>query len=67
LHFTANPEYPDDVLDDLEDAGLIRINRPVHGPTGMQYSPEYWSVEVTEDGQQLVDDNPEYWDTTVRG
>lgn len=62
-HFTER--YAGDVLDDLESAGLIEITRPVHQPTGVGYSHEYWSLEVTPAGVALVDAYPEYWDTTA--
>ena len=39
----------------LERAGLIRINRPVHEPTGVPYSIEHWTLEVTPAGQAVVD------------
>lgn len=44
---------------ELEDAGLIMINRPVH-ITGTPYSQEYWTIDdITHAGQDLVDANPE--------
>ena len=42
----------------LEEAGLIAVHRPVH-QTGILYSQEYWTLEVTDLGQELVDANPE--------
>lgn len=59
-HFTER--YSDDVLQDLEDEELIEIHRPVHGPTGIDYDRQYWTVEVTGEGQSLVDLYPEHWD-----
>jgi hypothetical protein len=59
--------YDADVIEDLESAGLITINRSIHEATGLPYGPETDTVEVTEEGQELVDANPEYWDMTVRG
>lgn len=44
---------------ELEAAGLIAIGRPVHSATGISYGQEHWSVEVTQDGIDLVDANPE--------
>lgn len=38
----------------LESAGLIVIDRPMH-PTGVPYSQEHWSLDVTPDGQEAVD------------
>ena len=43
----------------LEELGLIKINRPVHESTGTLYDIQYWTVEVTEEGQNVVDANPE--------
>ena len=40
---------------DLEDAGLIRVHRPVHPATGIQYSQEYWNAELTELGKEVVE------------
>jgi len=57
-HFTET--YPPDVLDDLEAEGLIVITRPVHQATGLSYDQQYWSVEATDEGQDLVDGYPEY-------
>ena len=48
-HFTE--VYPDDFLDRMERADYIEICRPIHQP-GIPYGPKYWSVEVTEDGQE---------------
>ena len=39
---------------DLEEAELIRIERPVHEQTGIQYSIEYWRPELTEDGNAVA-------------
>jgi hypothetical protein len=40
---------------DLEQAGLIRIEKPVHEQTGIQYSIEYWHPQFTEDGNDVVE------------
>jgi hypothetical protein len=53
-HFTEWADY-----EPLEDLGLIVVNRPIHASTGIHYSLEYWSVEITDEGQSLVDCNPE--------
>ena len=45
--------------EELEEIGLIKINRPVHPGTGMDYDCQYWTLEVTDEGQQVVDANPE--------
>ena len=39
---------------DLEQAGLIRVHRPVHELTGIRYSSEYWTVELTEQGTAIA-------------
>lgn len=57
-HFESR--YPAALLGHLEDAGLIVIDRPVHEPTGIPYGTEDHSVEVTEEGVDLVDRYPEY-------
>lgn len=49
-HFTET--HAADWLNRMEAAGLIEINRPVH-QTGIAYSQEYWSVQVTEEGIAL--------------
>jgi hypothetical protein len=54
-HFTQWSEH----YQALEELGLIEIHRPVHEPSGIPYAQEHWSVEATEDGQALVDANPE--------
>ena len=54
-HFTEWAQH----WEALEKAGLIRVDRPVHEPTGVSYSQEYYTLEVTEEGQDLVDANPE--------
>jgi hypothetical protein len=51
---------PDDDLASLESDGLIVIHRPVDEATGIPYSVEHYSVEVTALGAGLVDVNPEY-------
>lgn len=49
-HFTeVFPEWKE-----LEESGLIDVYRPVHSQTGIPYSQEYWSVEVTWDGLDLI-------------
>ena len=39
---------------DLEAAGLIKVHRPVHEATGIQYSCEYWTLEDTEQGAAIA-------------
>jgi hypothetical protein len=53
VHFTAN--YTPDELDALEQNGWIVIRKPVHEATGLEYSEEHWSVEVTEAGAAVVE------------
>ena len=60
-HFTE--VYATDDLMELEHEGLIEIARPVHDATGIRYQQEYWSVNVTQEGQALVDACPECWPT----
>lgn len=55
--------YSTEALEALEADGLLTINRPIHGATGISYSQEYWSVEVTDDGVALVEANPEDWES----
>lgn len=51
-HFTQFMRY----WDYLEYVGLIAIDRPVHQPTGIPYSFEYWSLEVTQLGLDSICD-----------
>jgi hypothetical protein len=53
VHFTTN--YTSQVLDDLEARGWIEIRKPIHEATGLTYSEENWSIEVTAEGQAVVD------------
>lgn len=57
-HFTIC--HPPAHLDDLEQAGYIEVYRPIHD-TGIPYSDDYWQVEVTDSGRDLVETHPEYW------
>ena len=45
--------------EELEEIGLIKINRPVHPATNVPYSIFNWTLEVTDKGQEVVDANPE--------
>ncbi len=47
VHFMTR--YDTDWLLSMEEAGYIVISRPVHEPTGLAYSEEYWSVQVVAD------------------
>lgn len=58
-HFAE--KWSDAEIEELESCGLIEIERPVHPATGLEFDTPQWSVEITEDGQELVDGNPEYW------
>ena len=49
-HFTE--AYPG--WDDLELCGLIDVHRPIHQRTGFYYAPEFWTLDVTADGLELV-------------
>lgn len=57
-HFTGWATH----YETLEDAGLVAIDRPVHGPTGIPYDLEHWSIEVTDAGRELVEAHPELHD-----
>ena len=54
-HFTEWSQH----WEALEREGLITVHRPIHEATEIPYSQEYYSLEITEDGQDLVDANPE--------
>lgn len=56
-HFTSL--LSSTTISTLEGEGLITVNRPVHS-TGIPYSEEHWSVEVTPEGVCLVEAYPEY-------
>ena len=44
---------------DLEEAGLIAIERPIHTPTGIPYDIAYWRPVFTELGWDVA---RELWD-----
>lgn len=50
-HFTEICDY----LDELEVAGWIKIDRPVHEVTGIAYDRQYWHLEITEAGVAAVE------------
>ena len=54
-HFTLASEH----WKTLEFLGWIEVHRPVHTPSGIAYGWELWSVEVTDEGQAVVDAHPE--------
>lgn len=54
-HFTEWSDH----YEALEEMGLVEINRPVHQPTGIPYGNTYWTLELTENGTEVVDQNPE--------
>jgi hypothetical protein len=56
-HFTTRVNSAD--IASLEAAGLIVVTRPVHA-TGIPYSEDCHSVEVTAEGVELVEAYPEY-------
>lgn len=58
-HFTERWSW--DALEALEADGLLEITRPVHAATGIPYSQEHYSVQVTKDGGDLVDAYQELW------
>lgn len=47
--------YDAEDIDALEAAGMIAIHRPTHEATGLQYSQEYHSVEVTPEGEAAAE------------
>ncbi len=53
-HFTES--YALNWLDRMEAAGFITIHRPVHDQTGIPYSAEYWSTEVSPEVVEWFDD-----------
>lgn len=53
--------YSPEVLTSLEAEGLIAIDRPAHGPTGLAWSDEHHTLEVTPAGLELVEAYPESW------
>jgi hypothetical protein len=44
---------------DLELAGLVEVDRPIHGESGIAYSAEHWTIMVTPAGQSLVESHTE--------
>lgn len=56
-HFTSRLSRT--TISILEAEGLCTVSRPVHS-TGIPYSEEHWSVEVTAAGVELVEAYPEY-------
>jgi len=54
-HFTS--VHRGEWLEQMEQAGLITIHRPVHESTGIPYSQEYWSVEVSSEVAEWFDDH----------
>lgn len=49
-HFTTWTKH----WEEMEAGELISIHRPVH-ETGIPYDQQYWSLEVTQEGHELVD------------
>jgi hypothetical protein len=49
-HFTEWMKH----YEELEEAGLVKIDRPVHRETGIPYDQQYWTIEVTEQGMFQV-------------
>ncbi len=50
IHFTEWMDY----FEYLESVGLISVHRPIHEATGIPYSQEHWTLEVTALGQNSV-------------
>jgi len=40
---------------DLEEAGLVEVYRPEHSATGIRYSQEFWSIQLTEAGKDTLE------------
>lgn len=57
-HFTGR--VSSDEIAALEAECLIVVTRPIHEATGIPYSEEHYSVEVTDEGVELVEAYPEY-------
>jgi hypothetical protein len=38
----------------LEECGWIAVHRPVHPATGILYDQQYYSAELTDEGEQLA-------------
>lgn len=53
-HFTQWSDH----YEMLEQSGMVAITRPV-SCMGMPYGTEYWSIELTEEGQGIVGYYPE--------
>ena len=47
VHFTVAEEGA--WLARMEEAGMIRIIRPIHKATGIPYSQEHWRLEITDE------------------
>ncbi len=50
---------------ELEAAGLISICRPIHDQTGIPYGQDAWHLEVSEDGQAMVDERTDLHPTSL--
>jgi hypothetical protein len=50
-HFTVIYDH----WEALETEGLVAIHRPHHEGTGLPFDPRTWTVEVTREGQEIVD------------
>ena len=57
VHFMDR--YPQETIEALEAARLIVIERPLMESFDVVSSREYWTVELTERGKELVGANPE--------
>lgn len=52
VHFTERMDF--EILNYLENQGLIEINRPVHEWSGIPYSQEHWSLLVSDLGNAVL-------------
>jgi hypothetical protein len=48
-HFTQWDDW-----EELENAGVIKIIRPLHKQTGIPYSMEFWEMELTPEGMAIA-------------
>jgi hypothetical protein len=54
-HFLEIYDY--DELKELEKEGLLEIHERIHSATGLKYSEEYNTVQLTQEGIDLVEVN----------
>ena len=57
-HFTNFSEH----WELFENENLIKVHRPYHESSGLNYDQSYWSMEVTPEGHLVVDENEELFE-----